>query len=238
MKTRILLTMLLCCFFIAAYGQTCGYCNGTGKMIVNKGIATYGNDELVWCKECQKHFHRSTGHMHIHCKYCKGTGIRQSSSSSSGSSSGYTSTDEIAAINPQAYGMAMNALYGLPTTDEEINCIKNLLAESEANGKRYIRYRNLLNEIMIYLNRNMKMGNTQGTTVKGLDAYINNYYNRLVEVGNDMYLPPRATEILTEHVNRVDAAYKSYRSAVSFQQNLNNLNDQLFMQELIRNSIY
>ena len=44
--------------------------------------------------------------------------------------------------------------------------------------------------------------------------------------------------ILQEHAGTVDAAYKGYRSAVGFQQNLNNLNDQLFMQELIRNSIY
>lgn len=237
MKTRILLSVFLCFLSIAAWGQSCGYCNGTGKMIINKGIATYGNDELVWCKECQKHFHRSTGHMHIHCKYCKGTG-RRSSSSNSSSSGGYTSTDEIAAINPQAYGMAMNTLYGLPTTDEEINCIKKLLVESETNGKHYINYRNILNELMIFLNRNMKMGNTKGITVRELDSYMNRNHKRLVEAGNDMFLPPRATEILTEHVNRVDAAYKSYRSTLSFQQNLNNLNDQLFMQELIRNSIY
>lgn len=123
MKTRVLLSVFLCCLSIAVWGQSCGYCNGTGKMIINKGTATYGSDELVWCKECQKHFYRSTGHMHIHCKYCKGTGRRQSSSSNS-SSEGYTSTDEIAAINPQAYGMAMDALYGLPNTEEEMNCIR------------------------------------------------------------------------------------------------------------------
>ena len=237
MKTRILLSMLFCCFFIAAYGQTCGYCNGTGKMIINKGIATYGNDELVWCKECQKHFHRSTGHMHIHCKYCKGTGRRQSSSNNS-SSGGYTSTDEIAAIDPQAYGMAMNALYGLPSTEEEMNLIRKMLAENETNGRRYIEYRNNLNSAKIHFTQMMRMGNYSGT-VQELDKYFESVIRRANEIMENLYFPyDRALRILQEHAGTVEAAYKSYRSAVGFQQNLNNLNDQLFMQELMRNSIY
>lgn len=239
MKTRILLSMFLCCFFIAAYGQSCSYCNGTGKMIINKGVSTYGNDVLVWCKECQKHFYRSTGHMHIHCKYCKGTGIRQSSSSSSGSSGGYTSLDEIAAINPQAYGMAMNALYGLPSTEEEMNLIRKMLAENETNGRRYIEYRNNLNSAKIHFTQMMRMGNTSGTTVQELDKYFESVIRRANEIMENLYFPyDRALRILQEHASTVESAYKSYRSAVGFQQNLNNLNDQLFMQELMRNSIY
>lgn len=231
--------MLLCCFFIVAYGQTCGYCNGTGKMITNKGGSTYGhsNDDLVWCNDCQKYFYRSTGHAHIHCKYCKGTGRRQSSNSSS--SSGYTSTDEIAAIDPQAYGMAMNALYGLPTTEEEMNYIRKMLAENETNGRRYIEFRNNLNNAKIHFTRNMRMGNTSGTTVQQLDKYYESIIRRANEIMENLYFPyDRALRILQEHAGTVEAAYKSYRSAVGFQQNLNNLNDQLFMQELIRNSIY
>jgi len=229
--------MLFCYLCIAAYGQSCGYCNGTGKMIINKGVATYGNDELVWCKECQKHFYRSTGHAHIHCKYCKGTGKRQSSSSSS--SGGYTSTDEIAAIDPQAYGMAMNALYGLPNTEEEMNYIKQMLAQDEANGKLYIQYRNVLNNAMIHFTRNMKMGNTSGTTVQQLDQYMTSVIANADKIGKNLYIPnQRILEIMQGHQQRVTSAFESYRSAVGFQQNLNNLNDQLFMQELIRNSIY
>ena len=114
-----------------------------------------------------------------------------------------------------------------------------MLAENETNGRRYIEYRNSLNSAKIHFTQMMRMGNTSGTTVQELDKYFESVIRRANEIMENLYFPyDRALRILQEHASTVEAAYKSYRSAVGFQQNLNNLNDQLFMQELMRNSIY
>lgn len=53
----------------------CSYCNGKGKKIVDQSNMTFGsNDPLVYCNECGKSFHRSTGHSHVFCGHCGGTG--------------------------------------------------------------------------------------------------------------------------------------------------------------------
>lgn len=87
MKLKIIFTLLVLslCTILSIKAQNCRYCKGTGKMIKEVAISTYGNDVKVWCDICQKSFWRSYGHMHVQCKYCRGTGRGQSYSSSSNS---------------------------------------------------------------------------------------------------------------------------------------------------------
>ena len=63
MKFRncLLLFALFFSVAIGAYAQ----CKGTGKMIKEVAISTYGSDSKVWCDICKKSFWRSWGHMHV-----------------------------------------------------------------------------------------------------------------------------------------------------------------------------
>lgn len=53
----------------------CPFCNGTGRKEVNQSIATFGTtDTKIHCNECGRDFYRSTGHSHVRCGQCRGTG--------------------------------------------------------------------------------------------------------------------------------------------------------------------
>ncbi len=53
----------------------CAFCNGTGKKEVNQSVATFGTTDVkVHCNVCGRDFYRSTGHSHVNCGHCGGTG--------------------------------------------------------------------------------------------------------------------------------------------------------------------
>ena len=53
----------------------CAFCNGTGKKEVNQSVATFGTTDVkVHCNECGRDFYRSSGHSHVQCGQCGGTG--------------------------------------------------------------------------------------------------------------------------------------------------------------------
>lgn len=55
--------------------RKCSYCNGTGQKAVDQSTATFGsNDPIVRCNICGRNTHRSTGHSHVTCGQCGGTG--------------------------------------------------------------------------------------------------------------------------------------------------------------------
>lgn len=56
-------------------GHKCVYCNGTGRKAINQSIATFGTADIkVHCNECGRDYYRSTGHGHVQCGHCGGTG--------------------------------------------------------------------------------------------------------------------------------------------------------------------
>lgn len=59
--------------------RQCNYCNGTGRRVYDTNPPTFGldNGEKVKCNECGQTFLKSTGHTHVSCQYCGGTGIRR-----------------------------------------------------------------------------------------------------------------------------------------------------------------
>lgn len=53
----------------------CAFCNGTGKKEINQSVATFGTTDVkVHCNECGRDFYRSSGHSHVQCGHCGGTG--------------------------------------------------------------------------------------------------------------------------------------------------------------------
>lgn len=54
--------------------RVCSMCKGTGRMVKESSVATFGLDEKVKCDECGGTFWRSTGHSHVACSVCHGKG--------------------------------------------------------------------------------------------------------------------------------------------------------------------
>lgn len=53
----------------------CNRCNGSGKMVHNSYPSMYGTtDNQVYCSICGRNYLRSTGHSHVTCTECHGTG--------------------------------------------------------------------------------------------------------------------------------------------------------------------
>lgn len=56
-------------------GHKCAYCNGTGRKAISQNIVTFGTaDVKVHCNECGRDYYRSSGHSHVQCGHCGGTG--------------------------------------------------------------------------------------------------------------------------------------------------------------------
>ncbi|GEM_PF-6655349 len=55
--------------------RKCAFCDGTGKKEVSQSIATFGTTDVkIHCNECGRDFYRSSGHSHVYCGHCGGTG--------------------------------------------------------------------------------------------------------------------------------------------------------------------
>lgn len=54
--------------------HTCPRCHGSGTIVRESSVATYGNDSRVKCGTCGKYYWRSSGHSHITCTQCHGKG--------------------------------------------------------------------------------------------------------------------------------------------------------------------
>ncbi len=230
MKTRILLSVFLCCLSIVAWGQSCSYCNGTGKMIINKGGGTYGygNDDLVWCSDCQEYFRRSTGHAHIHCKYCKGTGRR--SSSSSYDSDSYNPESPEAALG---WNIASTMRYGVPVTEEESAYYAEFQRIDPAGAAQYKKLRDLINSTVIYHNRQLALQNWQ--TVKSLDAYQNQMMQQIGQLAETFTPSQGLINIVNKYLlAKLGGAYGNYRRYCESQESIQNSKDRLFYEELMR----
>ena len=72
-----LLVGLMSCMNILAQSRKCPYCDGNGTIVKNISVSQYGvrNEVKKKCPTCGIYYYPSSGHSHIHCKYCRGTGV-------------------------------------------------------------------------------------------------------------------------------------------------------------------
>lgn len=54
--------------------HTCPRCHGSGTIVRESSVATYGNDRRIKCGTCGKYYWASSGHSHITCTQCHGKG--------------------------------------------------------------------------------------------------------------------------------------------------------------------
>lgn len=54
--------------------HTCPLCKGSGMIVRGSHVATYGHDYKVYCSECNRYYSSSTGHSHVTCIQCHGSG--------------------------------------------------------------------------------------------------------------------------------------------------------------------
>ncbi|MBR0046412.1 MAG: hypothetical protein IJP75_05955 [Bacteroidaceae bacterium] len=54
--------------------HTCSLCHGTGKIVRESNVSTYGKDSRRYCSVCGRSYWASSGHSHITCTQCHGKG--------------------------------------------------------------------------------------------------------------------------------------------------------------------
>lgn len=208
----------------AVFGQSkCSYCGGTGKIVKNLSVSQYGvrNEVKTRCSECGGYFYPSSGHSHIHCKYCGGTGIRNSRNSST-SSDTYVADPQMKAWGTE---MAHTIRYGLPMSDAE-NAAYNLLARTDAaSAKRYMEWRNVLNSMVVYCNRNSAL--MTPTNVQALDNMYNSTEQKLMQCANGVALPQELKNIADQLYKKYKETFVSYRNYSSAMLNLQDLENRV-----------
>ena len=58
----------------SSLNHTCSLCHGTGKIVKESVVSTFGLDTKVHCDQCGRDYYRSSGHSHITCTQCHGKG--------------------------------------------------------------------------------------------------------------------------------------------------------------------
>ncbi len=225
-----LLVGLMSCMNILAQSRKCPYCDGNGTIVKNISVSQYGvrNEVKKKCPTCGIYYYPSSGHSHIHCKYCRGTGvINNYGSSGNDYGSGSHSYDYEAETNPalKAWGqsMALTIRYGLPVSKEEDAAFKSFAQTNQAWAKKYVDWRNTLNNGTIYFNESSaKLGYEP---VKSVDNFFNNINNQLLQHTQGITLP----QDLYQEAHKLEQifynAYQKYRSWCSKKESLNNLED-------------
>ncbi|WP_455584689.1 hypothetical protein [Bacteroides sp.] len=238
MRTIILsLTFLFAA--LSAWGQRqCPYCNGTGKIVKNISVSQYGinRETKVKCSECGIYYLPSTGHSHIHCSHCGGTG-RMSGSSGSSRHSGET-YDPDSPEGIWAKGVAMTIKYGLPYTDEEKAAVERLGKSSPTMAQLWIKYRNILNMGTSYFNeQNAKIG-YRWDKVASVDIIKNGYDKQLAEIAPSLELPSDLYAIYQRLYKSYQDAYTTYRNNTNASESLQNLQNRLDDYILQQNLLY
>lgn len=222
---RMLLLVAVVMTACIANAQSCRYCGGTGTVVKNLGTAQYGlsGDYKVRCSTCGAVTLKSTGHAHIHCTHCGGSG----KSSSNKRETGISSSDELAYSNPKLYNdiqlYVQTSKYGLVMTDAEQAEVEKL---DSYNAKKYMKWRSLLNAYTIDMNKSIVMG---------WDAVGLNFADRMIAGNNDnlnrlvstFTITPELKRIADNLLQQYNQATQRYRSMVAAKQSVNDLNDQL-----------
>lgn len=230
LSVRVLLLMVSLFFSATTQAQTrkCSYCDGNGTIVRHLTVSQYGvrNEAKKKCPTCGIYYYPSSGHSHIHCKYCGGTGIISNSSGSGNHyDSGSYSNDYEAESNPalKAWGqsVALTIRYGLPFTEEEDAAFRRFAQDNPAWAEKYVEWRKTLNYGTMYFNeRSAKLGYEP---VKSVDGFFKNIENNLLQCTSGITLP----QDLYQEAHKLEQiyynAYQKYRNWCSKKEALTNL---------------
>lgn len=245
MMKRFLTTLLLLHLLVvvAVAQQDCPYCKGTGTIVKNLAVSRYGAaDYKVKCPTCGAITMKSTGHSHIHCKYCGGTGKKSSSASSSRNSSSSRTLDDLARENPAAFSMAMSIKYGIPMGDTEFDCVNGLDSYLQ---KLYMQLRNLLENDIIFCNQSISMLWYRSMNTNSVNQRASATSNQVQSITQTMrdYISShpscgwsyQLSTIIDGHADTCQKYYQQLFNLVNYNQGIQQLQDQLWNYQLYRN---
>lgn len=230
MKRLIFMVVIVFAVCSSAMAQRkCKACRGTGTIVKSISVSRYGlsNDYKVKCPTCGKVYLKSSGHSHVSCRMCGGTGYVNDTSSSSGGSASER-LNEIAAANPQAYNVAMTVKYGLRMTDEEYSEICSM---DEYNAKQYMKWRDVMNNFVIQANKAMRLGWITGN-VEFVDNLKSTSDRQLSELVSTFSVTSGLKAISDKLHSTYNRTYSNYRNLELQKANLNRVQDQLFQYQL------
>lgn len=220
----------------------CPYCKGTGKIVKNISVARYGLDRetKVRCNECGVEYLPSTGHTHIHCKYCGGRG--KIADSYSGNSSSYDDAGYVEGI-PSVLDLDYNVMtmqaqldvktryYGFPiTTNEEV--LLNKLTPTQLNA--YSQLRAVINSAEIYANEAIQKNWARNMTIQELQNTFNAFNSQSNTISEQNYaifqtIPAEILNplinIITAYGNQVGTSFATLAQLVQVSQVANQLDN-------------
>lgn len=242
---RLLISLMLFHLLVtvAMAQQDCPYCGGTGKMVKNIAVSQYGlSDYKVKCPTCGVITLKSTGHTHIHCKFCRGTGKKSSTSNSRNSSSSRRTLDDIARENPAAFSAAMSIKYGIPMDDTEYEYVSGLDSQMQ---KLYMQLRNLVENDIIYSNQSIAMLWYRTMTANSVNQRANNTYQQICSLDQTMSNYIRSHPscgwnnqlkiIMDKHIKTCHDSLQQLLDIVKYNQGMQQLEDQLWNYQLYKN---
>lgn len=232
--------MLICLWTnsiaLQAQSRECPYCKGTGKIVKNISASQFGvrTEVKVKCRECGIYYFPSTGHTHIHCSHCRGTGkIGTTAKESSSSMDEYNPESPLAAWGRE---VASTARYGLPVSQQEDVAFKSFAQINPEGAKNYIAWRNILNATAVYYNRCAAMLTT--TPVQDIDQIYLNAEKQLRQYSTGLNLPQDLYTIANQLARQYYNSYISYRKYCADIINLQNIKEQAIDWQLQQNLFY
>lgn len=220
--------LLLQLVVLEALAQSkCPYCRGTGTVVKNIAVSRYGlTDYKVKCQTCGAVTLKSSGHSHITCSKCGGTGTKSSISS------GRSSRDAVAydPDSPEglwARGVVYTERYGLPCSEEEKAAVRRLSQTDPEMARNWNKYRDILNSGTIYFNSQNALGFYDVETVQNIDAVKKDHDNNLARIAPLLRLPNDLYSIYKKLYAKYQSSYTDYRNITLQMQTLRNKREQL-----------
>jgi len=234
----LILSLLLTTLFAMAQ-SVCSICGGKGT--VAKNITTFqyglGYNYRVKCPICGAVTLKSSGHTHVRCSGCGGTGRSKSYSNSSISNNNVT-YDPDSPEGIWARHVAITLRYGIPFSTEEEVAVKQLARTNSAMAKRWMEYREVLNIGTSYFNEcNAKiMGKWDNVT--NVDNSKRMYDNMLAEKTSNLQISNELYEIYKRYYAIYEKAYQDYRNNTRTFESLRNLEESIDDYILQKNLFY
>lgn len=224
---RILCLCMAFCYSFIVFGQSreCPYCKGRGTIVKNLTVSQFGwkNESKVKCNECGIYSYPSSGHSHIHCKHCRGTGHINNGSNTRDSYS--EADDPNSPLAAWGREIAATLRYGLPVNEAEDAAFRHFAQVDPESAKKYLSWRNLLNATAVYYNRCSAL--LIHCNVQSLDQTYNDVAQKLSQYSYGVALSPELKSIVDQLNKQYNEAFMKYRNYCVAKQSLDELENQV-----------